>query len=99
MAIIFEMYIAIGKFLLLHIRQFPVLEIAAGHWNNFNNWPTKIQVGQIYCTFSMGWQSITYKMSDFQKTADQFLTFVSTIDVCTYSYTIYGRSNKIYAQA
>ena len=44
-----------------------------------NLWPiltfgrTKsILVGKIYCAFSMGQQSITYKMSYYQKTADQF---------------------------
>ena len=26
----------------------------------------------------MGWQSITYKMSDLQKTTNQFLTLIST---------------------
>ena len=30
--------------------------------------PKFIFVGQIYCTFSMEWQSITYKMSYLQKT-------------------------------
>jgi len=29
--------------------------------------PKSILVGQFYCTFSMGWQSITYKMSYLQK--------------------------------
>ena len=29
--------------------------------------PKSILVSQIYCTFSMGQQSITYKMSDFQE--------------------------------
>jgi len=30
-------------------------------------WPKSILVGQFYCTFSMGWQLITYKMSYLQK--------------------------------
>ena len=49
-----------------------VLEIAAGHWpfsGQFQHLADQkfILVGQIYCTFSMGQQSKTYKMSDFQE--------------------------------
>ena len=35
--------------------------------------PKSILIGQISYTFSMGQQSITYKISSLQKTADQFL--------------------------
>ena len=61
----------------------PVLEITVGHWpfsDQFQHladqnpfWSAKFTVH-----FSMGWQLITYKMSYFQKTADQFLTLIST---------------------
>ena len=44
-------------------------------------WPKSILVSQFYCTFSMGWQSIIYKMSYLQKTAYQFVTLISTTGI------------------
>ena len=39
-----------------------------------------ILVSQIYCTFSMGWQLLAYKMSCLQEMTYQFLTLVFTSD-------------------
>jgi len=58
---------------------YPVLEITVGHWPFSSlGQPKSILVGQFYCTLSMGWQSITYKMSYLQKMINQFLTLIST---------------------
>ena len=45
-------------------------------------WPTSAfgLVGQTSYTFSMRQQSVTYKLSHLQKTADQFLTLISSTD-------------------
>ena len=44
-------------------------------------WPKSILVGQISCTFSMGQQSVTYKISYLQKTANQFLILISSTSI------------------
>ena len=73
----YHMYLYVWYYILFTSCQ--LLEITVSHWPFFDQFgrPKSILVGQIYCTFSMGWQLITYKMSYFQKTADQFLTLIS----------------------
>ena len=44
------------------------------HWAKHSFWSAKL----IVCIFSLGWQSITYKISYLQKMSDKFLTLIST---------------------
>ena len=78
----------------------PVLEITAGHWpfsDQFQHLAdqNRILVSQFYCTFSIGWQSITYKISYLQKTPDQFLTFISTTALI-HHYVSFSHSHGTY---
>jgi len=64
-----------------------VLEITVGHWS-FS--------GQFYCTISMWWQSITYKMPYLQKMANQFLALISTTVLVEATMSIVNNINTVF---
>ena len=66
--------------------EIAVLEIAVGHWPFSDQF--QHLVGQIYYKFSMGHQSIAYKSLIFKKTADQFLTLISTTAIVCHSSSL-----------